>query len=94
MDAIMTLHEMRERMGVTQEELARALDVSQANVSKTEHKGDLFVSSVDRYVEALGGKLELHAVFPDQTIRLELAPPEKPAKRTEDDPSPEKRRYA
>ncbi len=70
MDAITTLHQAREQRGVTQTELARALDVSQANVSRTERKEDLFLSTIRRYVEALGGGLEVRAVFPDQTVML------------------------
>lgn len=77
MGAIMALHEMRERRGVSQEELARAWDTSQPNVSKIEHKDDLLISTVRRYVEALGGRLEVQAVFPDQTVRLELGGTEK-----------------
>ena len=70
MEAITTLHQAREQRGVTQTELARALDVSQANVSRTERKEDLFLSTIRRYVAALGGELEVRAVFPDQTVRL------------------------
>jgi len=70
MEAITTLHQAREQRGVTQTELARALDVSQANVSRTERKQDLFLSTIRRYVEALGGELEVRAIFPDQTVTL------------------------
>jgi DNA-binding XRE family transcriptional regulator len=67
--AIMELEErlyaLRERQGVTQTELARRLEVSQANVSRIEHETDLKLSTLRGYVEALGGELELHAVFPD-----------------------------
>lgn len=70
MDTIMTLHQLREQMGVSQEALARAWETSQANVSKIERKDDLYLSSIRRYVEALGGEMEVHAVFPDQTIEL------------------------
>ena len=87
MDAILTLHDLRERMGVTQEELARALDVSQTNASKTEHEQDMYISTIGKYVEALGGKLELCAVFPDQAIRLGLIAPHTEDERVKDDPS-------
>ncbi len=70
MDAILTLHERRERMGATQEELAHALDVSRTTVFDMEHKRHMYTSTIGSYVEALGGKLELCAIFPDQTIRL------------------------
>ncbi len=70
MDAILTLHERHERMGATQEELAHALDVSRTTVFDMEHKRHTYTSTIGSYVEALGGKLELCAIFPDQTIRL------------------------
>jgi len=72
MDAIVTLHRLREQRGLTQVEVAQALDVTQGNVSRLENAGDLYISTLARYVEALGGKLELNAVFPDQVVALEL----------------------
>jgi transcriptional regulator with XRE-family HTH domain len=65
------LAEIRESMKVTQEELARALAVSQANVSRIENEVDIQLSTLSRYVEGLGGRLELSAVFPEVTVRLE-----------------------
>jgi len=67
---LLALHKLREARGVTQVELARAWDTSQTNVSRAEHERDVYVSTLRSYVEALGGWLEISAVFPDQTIRL------------------------
>ncbi len=72
MGAVLTLQEMREQLGISQEDLARAWDTSQPNVSKIEHKDDLLFSTVRRYVETLGGRLEVHAVFPNRQITLQL----------------------
>jgi predicted transcriptional regulator len=55
---------------VTQVELARRLEVSQATVSKFE-KSNPAVSTVRRYVEALGGRLEMTAVFDDSRMIIE-----------------------
>jgi DNA-binding XRE family transcriptional regulator len=66
----LALADLRESRGVTQAELADVLEVSQANVSRVEHKDDLYLSTLSKYVAALGGRLELTAVFPDQTVRL------------------------
>jgi len=68
------LANLREARGVTQRQLAQELDVSQAHVSQVEHKEDLYLSTLSRYVAALGGRLEVTAVFPDQTIRLTATP--------------------
>lgn len=59
------LYKLRRRRGTTQAALAEYLGVTQANVSRIEHAKDVRLSTLRRYVEALGGKLEIRAVFPD-----------------------------
>ena len=60
------VHALRERRGVTQTALAQALEVSRPRVSRIEHDGeDVRISTMQRYVEALGGQLKLFAVFED-----------------------------
>ncbi len=71
-DALLSLFQMRERRGVSQEELARIWDTSQPNVSKIERQSDVLVSTLRRYVEALGGRLEVQAVFPEERVVLDL----------------------
>ena len=70
MSAKATLTDLRHARGVTQEELARAWEVSQENVSRVEREKDVYLSTLRAYIEALGGRLELTAVFPDQAITL------------------------
>ncbi len=72
MDAVVTLYRLREERGLTQVEVADILEVTQGNVSRLEHASDLYLSTLSRYVEALGGHLELTAVFPDQVVALAL----------------------
>lgn len=64
-DALLTLADLRESRGFTQAELAATLGVSQPNVSKLEGKDDIRLSTLGGYVAALGGHLEVRAVFPD-----------------------------
>src|SRR5579862_3081896 len=64
------LAKVRENRKVTQREMAAALDVTQANISRIEHQDDIYLSTLSGYVQALGGKLEVRAVFPDQTISI------------------------
>jgi DNA-binding XRE family transcriptional regulator len=61
---------LRRRRGVSQALVADALDVSQPNISRIEQQDDLYLSTLARYVAALGGELELRAVFPDETVTL------------------------
>ena len=64
------LRELRTERGATQEELAARLGMNQAALSRLESRGDLSVSMLRSYVEALGGRLQPTAVFPDATFML------------------------
>lgn len=60
------LDALREYRGISQTAVAEALQVSRPRVSAIENAGeDLRLSTVQRYIEALGGQLEIRAVFPD-----------------------------
>jgi hypothetical protein len=48
----------------------RDLGTSRPNVGRIEKELDVRLSTLERYVEALGGKLEIHAVFDDADIKL------------------------
>jgi DNA-binding XRE family transcriptional regulator len=70
MEAELRLAEVRRRRRVSQATMAEALDVSQPNISRIEQEDDVYLSTVARYVAALGGHLEVRAVFGDETITL------------------------
>lgn len=61
----MTLRQLRQAVHQTQVEVAQRLGINQENVSRLEQRDDLLLSSLNRYVAALGGKLSLVAEFPD-----------------------------
>ena len=62
------LAELRERMNLTQGDIATSLGIKQPTVSDMEKPGrDLKLSSLKRYVEASGGKLRLDVELPDGT---------------------------
>lgn len=64
------LYELRHAAAVSQAELAGRLDVTQGAVSKLEHSDDVRVSTLRQYLEALGARLELVAVFEDEQRRV------------------------
>ena len=70
MEDALTLGRIRESRGMTQTAVAGALGQTQANVSRIEHQDDLYLSTLREYVEALGGRLQIAAIFDDQTILL------------------------
>jgi len=68
--AEMALAELRQARRRSQAELARELKVNQPAVAKLEKRTDMYVSNLRRYVEALGGKLEITAKFPEATVTI------------------------
>ena len=63
--ATMPLPEVRKAIGMTQAELAANLETGQGTVSKLERAADMYLSTLRKYVEALGGELHLVASFPE-----------------------------
>ena len=68
--AEMPLAELRQARRLTQEAIADMLGNRQAAVSKIERRADMYVSTLRRYVEALGGELEIIAHFPEGDVRI------------------------
>lgn len=72
MEDALALAEIREQRELTQTDLARVLQTSQANVSRIERQRDLYLSTLAQYVAALGGTLKVSAVFDDQEVEIEV----------------------
>jgi DNA-binding transcriptional regulator YiaG len=75
------LRQIRRRRRVSQVELAGRIGTSQGDVSRLERRSDLLVGTLARYLEALGGSLELSARFPGLLIRIDLPGRTTPARR-------------
>jgi len=81
----LSLKTLREASGKTQVEVADQSEIDQADVSRLEARADFedcLVATMRRYVEALGGTLELVALFRDKRISIagsQKKPPLKPA---------------
>ncbi len=65
-----TLGELRRARELTQVALAKALETTQSGVSRIEHQTDLYLSTLRSYIEAMGGTLEVAAVFPDGKLLI------------------------
>lgn len=61
-----SLKDLRQAVEKTQEDLAEVLGVGQDTISRLEQRSDMLLSTLRRYVEGMGGKLELVAQFPNR----------------------------
>jgi transcriptional regulator with XRE-family HTH domain len=68
--AEMALEELRGALRMTQRQLAKTLNVDQSAISKLERRTDMYVSTLERFIEAMGGRLEIRAVFPEGSVRI------------------------
>jgi transcriptional regulator with XRE-family HTH domain len=68
--AEMPLQELRRARDLSQVRIAETLGMSQPEVSKIEHRTDLYISTLRSYIEAMGGELEIIARFPDGAVRV------------------------
>ncbi len=66
----MNLADLRRARSLTQESLGEALKVGQASIAKMEKRADMYVSSLRRFVEAMGGELEVVARFPEGRVTI------------------------
>ena len=66
----MSLDQLRAARELTQEHLAELLHIKQASVSKMERRTDMYIGTLSKFIEAMGGQLEIRAIFPDGAVRI------------------------
>ena len=66
------LYEIREQLHMNQEEMATKLNTKQANVSRTERRRNMKLSTLKRYIEAMGGELDIVAKFASNEVHLDV----------------------
>jgi hypothetical protein len=62
----MTLRELRCALNITQNDLTIPLDIQQDGISRLERRSDLLLSTLRKYIQAMGGTLKLTAEFPNR----------------------------
>jgi len=67
----MLLHELRQARAMTQRAVGESLKVNQPAIAKLERRTDMYVSSIRAYIEAMGGKLNIVAEFPQGSVVIE-----------------------
>ncbi len=71
-DTVATLKDLRKATHHTQDDLALAMGVGQGTISRIEKRDDMLVSTLQHYVESMGGTLQIVAAFPDRPpLRVE-----------------------
>ncbi|MDQ3519414.1 MAG: helix-turn-helix domain-containing protein [Gemmatimonadota bacterium] len=68
--AAMPLFELRRARQLSQEQLAATLGEKQPSISRLEQRTDMYVSTLRRYIEAMGGQLDIVARFPDGEVSI------------------------
>ncbi len=66
----MALQELRRARRLSQAQLAEALGEKQPNISQLEQRTDMYVSTLRKYIEAMGGELDIIARFPEGAVRI------------------------
>lgn len=68
--AALPLHELRKARAMTQKAIGEALKVNQPAIAKLERRTDMYVSNLRAYIEAMGGKLNIVAEFPQGNVTI------------------------
>lgn len=70
LDEEMDLAEIRRALKLSQEEIGQTLQIGQGSVAKIEKRADMYVSTLRRFIEAMGGELEIVARFRNHTVKI------------------------
>jgi DNA-binding XRE family transcriptional regulator len=68
---VMTLYQLREARSLTQVNLAKVLQVNQGAVSRMEKRADMYISTLRSYIQAMGGQLQVKAIFPEGEVEID-----------------------
>ena len=63
----LTLQDLRKAQQLTQEHMAKTLNIGQENISRLEKRSDMMLSTLRKYVKAMGGDLKIMAEFPNRS---------------------------
>src|ERR1700675_431128 len=64
----LSLNELRTAREITQQQLAKSLGIEQPAVSRLERRADMYVSTLQTAIKAMGGDLEIRVTFPDGSM--------------------------
>lgn len=67
----LSLKQLRESLGLTQQQIADRMKVSQSDISRIENRVDLKVSTIKKFIRACGGEVEVNAITDKGKIRID-----------------------
>ena len=67
----LSLKQLRESLGLTQQQIAERMKVSQSDISRIENRVDLKVSTIKKFIGACGGEVEVNAITDKGKIRID-----------------------
>ena len=67
---MVSLEQLRECLGLSQEELAKVMDVQQPAISKLVRRPDMKVSTLRDLIAAMGGELHITARYADRLVEI------------------------
>jgi predicted transcriptional regulator len=70
MAEMVSLEQLHEGLGISQEELATVMDVQQPAISKLVRRPDMKVSTLRDLISAMGSELHITATFPDRSVEI------------------------
>jgi transcriptional regulator with XRE-family HTH domain len=73
---VVNLSSIRRTAGVTQVQLAAALNTTQGQISRIERQSDMLLSTLSAYLTALGASARLTIIINGQTVEQDLTPSE------------------
>lgn len=68
---VMALYQLREARNLTQVNLAKVLNINQGAVSRMEKRTDMYVSTLRNFIQAMGGQLQMKAIFPEGEVEID-----------------------
>lgn len=71
LQAELPLNQLRQALKLSQEQIAEEMGVSQAAISRLENRQDFLIGTLRRFIEAMGGKLEVRAHFPTGDVTID-----------------------
>jgi DNA-binding transcriptional regulator YiaG len=66
----MDLAEVRRALKLSRDEIAQTLQIGQGSLAEIEKRADMYVGALRRFIEAMGGELEIVARFADHSVKI------------------------